>query len=196
MRSNTILKLWYLPVAALLFSATSFAAAPVASAIGPPVAIQAEDMRSASEASRLLDEVRFMAHDLKREARTLESFNWNRVSPETHASQLMVAREHINAIGERIERLQAIQPYATPWQQQAIESIVPVAIHLADRTRAAIEHLNDHRGKRFVLEYADHLRTISDQATRLKASVSDHLDLAQTENKAEELRNRISDASS
>jgi hypothetical protein len=71
-----------------------------------------------------------------------------------------------------------------------------VAVHLADRTRAAIEHLNDHRGKRFVLEYADHLRTISDQATQLKASVSDHLDLAQTENKAEELRNRISDASS
>ena len=113
MRSNTILKLWYLPVAALLFSATSFAAAPVASAIGPPVTIQAEDMRSASEASKLLDEVRFMAHDLKREARTLESFNWNRVSPETHASQLTVAREHINAIGERIERLQTIQPYAT-----------------------------------------------------------------------------------
>ena len=137
-----------------------------------------------------------MAHDLKREARILESFNWNRVSPETHASQLMLAREHINAIGERIEGLRAIQPDVTAWQQQAIESIVPVAVHLADRTVAAIEHLNEYRNRRFVLEYADHLRAISDRATQLKASVSDHLDLAQTENKAEDLRSRISDARS
>jgi len=196
MRYNTILKMSYLPIAALLFSGASFAAAPVVSAIGPPIPIQAEDMRSASEASKLLDEVRLMAHDLKREARILESFNWNRVSPETHASQLMLAREHINAISERIERLRAIQPDATAWQQQAIESIVPVAAHLADRTEAAIEHLNEYRNRRFVLEYADHLRAISDRATELKASVSDHLDLAQTENRAVEIRSRISDARS
>jgi hypothetical protein len=191
MHSINVRKFSYLPVAALILSGSSLLAGPPASAVGPPVVQSENSSPSAAETSRLLKEVRSIAGDLGRDAATLESYTFSRLNWRTHAYQLSLAKEHINAIGDRIKSLQAIRSTAAPWQQQAIGSIVPVAAELAARTEAAINHLNENRGHLFAPEYTDHLSTIAEHSDQLNQSVSDFLELASTQDKLDRLRERV-----
>jgi uncharacterized coiled-coil DUF342 family protein len=189
MRSINFQKLSYLPIAALILSGSSLLA-DSRPAVGPPV-VQSEIWSpSSAEASQLLREVRTIAYNLERDAATLESYTFGRLDWRTHADQLSLAREHINAIGNRLKNLQAIRSTAAPWQQQAIESIVPVATQLAARTEAAINHLNENRGYLFAPEYTDHLRTIADHSDQLKESVNVFLEMASTQEKLDRLRDK------
>lgn len=190
MRSINVRKLSYLPMAALILSGSSLLAGSPRSAVGPP-AVQSETSSSSSaEASRLLKEVRTIAYSLERDAATLESYTFGRLHWQTHADQLRLAREHINAIGDRLKSLQAIRSTAAPWQQQAIRSIVPVATQLAARTEAAINHLNENRGHLFAPEYTGHLRAIADHSDQLKESVNVFLEMASTQEKLDSLREK------
>ena len=190
MRSRNFLKMSCLPVAALILSGSSvFAAAPLA-ATGPP-AVQSETAESSAKASQLLEGIQPLAWQLDRDAATLASYTRGKLSWQSHASQLTLAKQHINAIGERLEDLQEIRSDSAPWQQQAIESIVPVAVQLASRTEAAIGHLNENRGDLFAPVYTDHLRTIAEQADQLQQTVDTHLKLASTQERLDNLRERV-----
>jgi hypothetical protein len=189
MRSINVQKLSYLPIAALILSGSSLLA-DSPSAVGPPAVQSERSSPSSAEASQLLKEVRTIAYNLQRDAATLESYTFGRLNWRTHADQLSSAREHINAIGNRLKDLQAIRSTAAPWQQQAIESIVPVVAQLAARTEAAINHLNENRGNLFAPEYTDHLSTIADHSDQLKESVNVFLEVASTQEKLDRLREK------
>ena len=104
---------------------------------------------------------------------------------------MTAAKEHINAIGDRLERLQAIRHVASPWQQQAIDSIVPVAANLAKRTGDAIHHLNQNPNHLWTPAYREHLQAIAERTDQMKKSVELHLELAATQEKLEGLRNQV-----
>jgi len=143
---------------------------------------------SPAEASRLLREVRTLAHSLDRDAATLDSYRLKGISWQGHAYRLGLAREQINAIGERLESIQAMQSSVAPWQQEAIDSIVPVAVQLAARTEAAINYLNENQGKLFVPDYTDHLEAIAGHADEMKESVGVFLELASAQEKMNTFR--------
>jgi hypothetical protein len=190
MRYINIRNLSYLPVAALILSGSSLVASPSASGVSPPAVQSEASSPSAAEASRLLKEVRTIAYNLERDAATLETYTFSRMYWQTHADQLRLAKEHINAIGDRLKSLQAIRSTVAPWQQKAIDSIVPVAVQLAARTEAAIGHLNENRNHLFAPEYKDHLTTIADHSDQLKQSVNIFLELANTQEKLDSLREK------
>ena len=151
-------------------------------------AVQSQDWSFPAEASQLLKEIQSTATQLTRDTATLESYTLSGLSRQSHANQLTSAKEHINAIGER---LQAIQHAVAPWQRQAVDAIVPVAAHLASRTEAAIQHLNENRNHLWAPAYTDHLKTIADRANQVKTSIDLHLELASTQDKLEELRLKV-----
>jgi hypothetical protein len=196
MYSIPIPKLSYLPVAALILSGSSLLAGPPASGVSPPAVRTDTSSLHSAEASRLLKEVRTIAYNLERDAATLESYRFSRMHWQTHADQLRLAKEHINAIGDRLKSLQAIRGTAGPWQQQAIESIVPVAAQLAARTEAAIGHLNENRNHLFAPEYTDHLSTIADHSDQLKESVNVFLELATAHEKLDSFREKVAERES
>jgi hypothetical protein len=106
---------------------------------------------------------------------TLESYKLGGLDWRSHAHQLALAKQHINGIGDRLQNLQAIRNTAAPWQQQAIESIVPVATQLAARTEAAINHLS----------------TIAEHSDQMKQSIDVFLDMATTQDKLDSLRDKV-----
>jgi hypothetical protein len=150
----------------------------------------APDWSFPSEASQLLKEIRSAAHRLTVNTSNLRSFGPGGVSWEGHAGELTRVREHVNGVGERIQRLQAIRHAAAPWQQEAIDSVMPLAVTLASRTEAAIQYLNDNRTYLWSEMYQDHLKTLASKAGQLKNSVALHLELAETQDKLEALRTR------
>jgi hypothetical protein len=75
-----------------------------------------------------------------------------------------------------------------PWQQQAIHSVMPSALILAKHTELAIEHLDDREKPLWDREYVNHLRGIEGRSGQVKQTVDLHLDMANTQDKLERLR--------
>jgi len=169
-------RMTYLAVAAALAAGTPLLAA------SSPVS------QKSADATRILREVRLLTHDLSRDAATLETYRLNRMSWQTHAHRLAVAKEHINSIGERLANLEAIRGSVEPWQREAIDSITPVAGQLAARTEAAIKYLNENQGRLFVPDYTEHLSAIAGHADQMQESISTHLDLASAQERMDKLR--------
>jgi hypothetical protein len=153
---------------------------------------QTEDRNFPAEASNLLKEVQFTATLLTRDAAILQSYSRGILSRESHADRITVVKHHINTMGERLNRLQAIRHLVTPWQQQAIDSVMSPAVMLAAHTEAAIEHLNERRNNLWHPDYADHLRGIYDRSGQVKEAVNLHLEMADTQDKLDRLQERTS----
>jgi len=151
---------------------------------------QTADWNFPAEASSLLKEVQFTATLLTRDATILESYSRGALSRESHVDRITMVRQHINTMGEKLNRLQEIRHVVTPWQQQAIDSVVPPAVTLAAHTEAAIEHLNDRRNTLWHPVYTDHLRGIADRSAQVKEAVNLHLEMADTQDKLESLQER------
>ena len=190
MRSTIFRKVGYLPLLAL-------ALAPVASAspamnIKNSTVAEGQARNFETEASDLLKEIKSLSGKLRTDASTLESYKRQpRLSWQTHAGQLTKAREHINAIGERLDRLQAIQSVTAPWQQRAIDEIVPVAADVAAHTQSAIEHLNENRTYLYAPVYAEHLTSISEQSNELNDSVDAFLEFGDTSDQLDRMQQKL-----
>jgi hypothetical protein len=154
---------------------------------GSPV-VAASASQTPAEASRLLREVRSLAHALNRDAATLDSYRLSGMSWQGHANRLTLARQHINSIGDRLTNLTVMRGSAEPWQREAIDSIVPVAAELASRTEAAISYLNENQGQLFVPAYTEHLGAIAGHAEQMKQSVDVYLEWASAQDKMDKLR--------
>ena len=143
-----------------------------------------------AEAQRLLLQVQSTATLLAREAGTLNSYARLGISRESHSNQVTLVKGHVNALGKHLARLQSIRHVSAPWQQQALDAVMPVAMHVAAHTEAAIQHLND-RGTLWDADYANHLRSISDRADQVKETIDLHLEMADTQDRLEQLRDRV-----
>jgi len=150
--------------------------------------VATDDWDFQAEASRLLREVQATATVLTRDAAMLQSYTRGGISWESHANQVSLVKDHINTMGKHLDRLQAIRHVTTPWQQQAIASVVPAAVILAAHTEAAIEHLNDRDKPLWDREYENHLRGISGRSGQVKETVDLHLEMADTQDRLDQLR--------
>jgi hypothetical protein len=180
MKSIRATKITTLLMAGLLFTSSVFAAGQTESS-------------AQTEASKLLKEVQSRAAQLTREADRLDSYARGSLSRESHGAQLTLVKDHINAIGLRLEMLQVIRSQAAPWQQEAIDSVVPVAVNLAAHTDAAILHLNRSGNVLWHPDYTDHLRAIAERSDRVKDTIDLHLEVASTADRLERLRDRAND---
>lgn len=189
MITKIIRKIGYTGAAALLLSGSLMTASPVRSTSA--VAVEASDWDFQGEAADLLKEVQTMSGQLRTDADQLASFSRSNLSWESHAHQLSAVKEQINTIGDRLARLQEIRHVTSPLQQRAIDRVVPIAAELASHTRAAIEHLNDNRNYLFAPAYNDHLMAIADGAEEMKRSLDNFLDYASTQQKLEQLQEKL-----
>jgi len=181
-------KLAYLPLLGLTLTPLASASSPVSIVNG----MECQAWNFEAEANNLLKEIKSLTGKLNTDAATLESYKCQRqLSWQTHAHQLTKTREHINAIGERLDRLQAIKSELTMWQQQAVGQIASVAANVAAHTQAAIQHLNENRTYLFSPVYAEHLTSIADRSTELKESADLFLELGDTSDKLDHMQNKL-----
>ncbi len=189
MRSTIFRKLAYLPLLALPLAPLASASSAVT--LNNSTVAEWQAAKVATEASDLLKQIKSLTANLSTEANTLDSYKLQpRLSWRSHANELNKAREHINQIGERLDRLQAIKSVAEPWQQRAIEDIMPVAANLAAHTQSAIQHLNENRTYLYAPVYADHLTSISERSAELKASVAAFLEFGDTSDKLDRMQQK------
>lgn len=141
------------------------------------------------ESDTSFDDIKLQYDELQRDSDELESFTHSNVSWESHAAQLETIKEHVNNIGKTIEKLQTLRSSAAPWQQEAIDRIIPVARKLASNTTAAIAHLSPQRLQD--PQYQQYLKSNAEAASQLSSMVKDFVEYGKTRSTLEALERRL-----
>jgi hypothetical protein len=142
--------------------------------------VQAAPEADNKEVSQLLEDIKVQSADLQRDSETLESYTRSGVSWQTHAEELNQMKDRINTIGKTISKLQNLRSSASPWQQEAIDRIIPVAEKLASNTTAAIEHLNKNPLKINEPQYQEYIKSNAKTSSHLAALVKDFVEYGKT----------------
>jgi uncharacterized protein YbjQ (UPF0145 family) len=146
----------------------------------PRLEVRAADQQDNREVSKLLEDIKSQAADLQRDSEELESFTRSNTSWESHAEELNLIKDRINTIGKTIGKLQELRSSASPWQQEAIDRLIPVAQKLASNTTAAIEHLNKEPSRIHEPQYQQYIKSNAEAARNLAAMVRDFVEYGKT----------------
>jgi hypothetical protein len=129
------------------------------------------------ETAGLLAEIQKETAELRPHPYTPGTFAWNaQYTLQSRVTFLDRAEGHINAVGERVAKLQHIRRLVLPWQQQAITEVNSHAMRVEASIQAAIVHLSENQNRLLVAEYRDHLTTIEDRSEDMKQTVDKFLD--------------------
>ena len=141
------------------------------------------------EIKRLLQQISSNAAVVEKHGEKLESFARvaSQLQYQTHASELMAAKDATNAIGSDFRQLVELGPSGLPWQQSVIDRIEPVLAGLAGHATDAIERLNEDRRQWTSQEYRDAVRNLSASANQMQNLISVNLDYAQAREKLNRL---------
>ena len=149
----------------------------------------------AEEASELLQEIRGLSVQLAEDSDFLEHHaNRNQLNWRSHAERLNHIRGDINAMGEHLQRLQEIHSMIAPWQQKAVDRILPRAKELAAHTEAAIAQLNDNRSTTWTPSYVDPVSAMAEHAEAIRKDVKMFLEYGKTSDQLKGLEGQIGPA--
>lgn len=144
-----------------------------------------------AEVAAQLDAANAEAAELARDADEMTSLLHSDVSWESHAAMLSRIKEHVNNMGKLVAKLEQERQEASPWQQQAIDRMVPMLKEIAANTTAAIEHLNQNHERPTTPDYVDYLQQNADTARELANMVSATNQYGRQRAKLERLQDKI-----
>ena len=139
----------------------------------------------------LLYQAREQAVGLDRDADEMETFVRSDVDWQTHVAYLNAVKGHINRLAATIEKLQSERDKASPWQQQAIDRVIPLLHDLATNTTNAINHINQNQVRPLSGDYPTWLRENAETAHELSTLISDTIEYGQTRSRLEKLGEQL-----
>jgi hypothetical protein len=167
------------------------AALLTSAALLPPILRSVTRKPPNAEVAAQLDAARDQAYELAHDADEMTSLLISDVSWQSHASMLNRIRDHVNNMGKILEKLQSERDEASPWQQEAIDRMVPLLKDIAANTTAAIEHLNQNQLRPVSGDYKDYLQQNADIAHALADMISSFVSYDRTRAKLEALQDKI-----
>ena len=127
------------------------------------------------EVSDLLTQAKAHALQLRNDSDTMQGFATSRVSWQSHAEQIETIKGHVNNLGKVLQKMSDRHPYASPWQQGAIDRVTPLARELASNIEATIEHINNNHSRLHLPEYKDYLSANYELSASLSELISDYV---------------------
>jgi len=106
---------------------------------------------------------------------------------QSDADLLGRAQDRVNEMDKLLSRLRANESEALPWQQRAIERIVPTVVNLTDTTEAAIATLNNNRGRIQFSNLDGFARDMYNQATVIGQAIRNFEKYASAHHEAQRL---------
>jgi hypothetical protein len=147
------------------------------------------------QVTALLVEAREKAAVLAKDADEMESLLRSDVTWQTHADMLNRIKDHANSLAKDVEKMVAARSSASPWQQQAIDRMLPMMRELAANTTAAIKHLNENKIRPTTGNYAAYLKENTETAQQLSEMISSYVRYGETKAKLQNLEQKLEIAS-
>ncbi|MGD0130249.1 MAG: hypothetical protein ABSF46_33445 [Terriglobia bacterium] len=144
---------------------------PVAQAgVGMPGTITVAELARETAARKTLTRAQASACAAADEADQLRRIADPMFSPDSHRDKLTALKGKVNRMGQEISSLRAERESLAPWEQQAIDEILPLLQATAENTESAIEYFNAHGDRLWMgtyRDYADHIWQGSDQIAKI-----------------------------
>ncbi len=160
-------------------------------------AIAAED--NATLVSSLLSQAKTQAFQLKEDAYELQLFTMvppsaysaTEIRPESHAESIRRITADVNALTEKVAKLQSMRNMAAPWQQKAIDEIKPLLSELASNTTVLIQYIDKNPNKLYAPEYREYVEANSDTASQLASLIGVYVDYGKARERSQRLRDKM-----
>ena len=146
-----------------------------------------EPVLDSPEVSDLLSQAKTHALQLRDDADVMQQFILSGMSWESHADRITLIKGHVNSIGELLQQMDERREFASPWQQNAIDRITPLAAELASNTETTIDHISNNKSRLHTPEYRDHLTANYDISSSLSALINDFVSYGKNKAKYEML---------
>ena len=104
-------------------------------------------------------------------------------------------KEDVNDLGRIAEKLTAARDSASPWQQQAINRMMPLLKDLSENTTAAINHLRKNQTRPTTGSYTEYLKENAETAQQLSGMISSFVQYGEARAKLEKLEQKLEIAS-
>jgi len=153
--------------------------------------LKAADIADSEQVSQLLSDAKTQAFQLKEDAAIMHSYAMGGLSWQMHATTVNSMKEHINAVGRQLAKLEDARATASPWQQTAIDRIRPLLKELASNTETIINYLNKNPNRLQTSEYRDFLEANADASAQLNTLISNFVDYGKTKQRLEKLRDKL-----
>jgi len=135
-----------------------------------PGTVTVADLARETLAKRTLERAQASAAAVADEADQLRRIANPVFSPDSHRDKLTALKGKVNRMGQEISSLRAERESLAPWEQQAIDEILPLLQATAENTESAIEYFNEHRDRLWMetyRDYADRIRQGSEQIAKI-----------------------------
>jgi F0F1-type ATP synthase membrane subunit b/b' len=153
--------------------------------------LNAADVPDSEQVNQLLSDAKTQAFQLREDASTMESYTRSSASWQAHAVTVTQMKEHVNAAGRTLTKLQDARKTASPWQATAIDRVQPLLKEIASNTQSVIEYLNKNPQRLAMTEYKDYIETNSDEASDLAGLIADFVNYGNTKSRLERLTSKL-----
>jgi hypothetical protein len=138
--------------------------------VGMPGTITVADLAKETLAKKTLKRAQASAAVVAGEADELRRVSNSMCSPDWHVDKLTALKGEVNRMGEEVSSLRAERDSISPWEQQAVDDVLPLLQATAANTESAIEYFNensDHLWMESYRDYADRVWEGSDQIAKI-----------------------------
>jgi len=168
--------------AALALAGAGMVLAPLARAV---------EIRDSEQVASLLSDAKTQAYELRQDASKMEAYTRSNPNWESHASAVEIMKEHINAAGRTLTKLEAARSEASAWQVTAIDRIKPLLTEIAFNTQTVIEYMNKNPRRLGTKEYTDYIEANADVAVELSDLIANFVDYGNTKDRLERLAKKL-----
>jgi hypothetical protein len=158
------------------------ALAPVAKASGTAKSYQV---------SSILSDAKMQAFQLREDAERLEEFTRGNASWASHVDAVNRIKVDVNAMAHLLRKIEDSRAGAEPWQQTAIDRVMPLAQEMASNTTAAIEYLNRRPALLNTADYRNYVEAITDSTGNLAATITDFTTYGKTKERLDRLTTKV-----
>ena len=151
----------------------------------------ASSVARAADPASLLAQARTSASQLSKDADIMQTFAGNKMSWQSHASQINLIKKHVNRMGEILSQLHEARGDASQVHQQAIDRISPLLQEIASNTTSVINHLNESQSHTWSPNYTGYLSENARLTSELSGAISDFVEYDKTKTRMDELERKL-----
>ena len=149
---------------------------PVAqAAVNTTGSITVAELAKETLAKKTLKQVQASAAVVANEADQLRRMGSSKWSPDTHLAKLMALKGEVNRMGQEISSLKAERESLAPYEQQALDNVLPLLQATAENTGSAIEYFNQNGDRLWTKTYRSYADRVWQDSEQIASTLKDCL---------------------
>jgi len=147
--------------------------------------------KDSDEISRLLSQARTQAWQAAQDADTLQSYTMSPMAWESHAAQLRLIQDRVNALAKTTQQLNDLRPQGSQWQRVAIDRINPLLHDMDEALATTITALNDHPERVNMPPYREYAHANYDVCEEAATVISDFVAYGKSKGTSVSLKEKL-----